>query len=312
MSDDRPVVIRTEALTKHYGRITAVDSVDLEVREGDVYGFLGANGSGKTTTVRMLLGLVLATSGPDGGARTTDAVGGTPGPARDRRDGRGTGGVRAPVRAPQPGALRRDGAGRRPVEPPGAASTRSWSGSGSPRSTRDRSRPTRSACGSGSGWRRRCCAGRGCSSWTSRPTASTRRASRRSASCCWTSTARARRCSCPATCSPRSSRCARGSACWTAVRLVLQSELADLQAPTGRVEVHTPDVARGQGAARRRRRGVRRGAAARSATPDPAALNARLVAAGIRVTRLAAERRTLEDVVLAAATASGDRFGAEP
>jgi len=40
-----------------------VDGVDLEVRAGDVYGFLGANGSGKTTTVRMLLGLVLPTSG---------------------------------------------------------------------------------------------------------------------------------------------------------------------------------------------------------------------------------------------------------
>jgi ABC-2 type transport system ATP-binding protein len=43
--------------------VRAVDDIDLEVREGDVYGFLGANGSGKTTTVRMLLGLVLATSG---------------------------------------------------------------------------------------------------------------------------------------------------------------------------------------------------------------------------------------------------------
>jgi len=56
-------VIATRALVKRYGRITAVDGVDLDVRAGDVYGFLGANGSGKTTTVRMLLGLVLATSG---------------------------------------------------------------------------------------------------------------------------------------------------------------------------------------------------------------------------------------------------------
>jgi len=52
-------VIRTRALTKRYGELRAVDGVDLEVRAGDVYGFLGANGSGKTTTVRMLLGLVL-------------------------------------------------------------------------------------------------------------------------------------------------------------------------------------------------------------------------------------------------------------
>jgi ABC-type multidrug transport system ATPase subunit len=55
--------IRTHALTKRYGELRAVDAVDLEVCEGDVYGFLGANGSGKTTTVRMLLGLVLPTSG---------------------------------------------------------------------------------------------------------------------------------------------------------------------------------------------------------------------------------------------------------
>src|SRR5436190_13131779 len=56
-------MIRTHGLTKRYGAITAVDQLDLDVHEGDVYGFLGANGSGKTTTVRILLGLVLATSG---------------------------------------------------------------------------------------------------------------------------------------------------------------------------------------------------------------------------------------------------------
>jgi ABC-type multidrug transport system ATPase subunit len=56
-------VIRTEGLTKRFGAVLAVDGIDLDVKEGDVYGFLGANGSGKTTTVRMLLGLVLATSG---------------------------------------------------------------------------------------------------------------------------------------------------------------------------------------------------------------------------------------------------------
>jgi ABC-2 type transport system ATP-binding protein len=56
-------VIRTRNLTKRYGDLRAVDGIDLDVGEGDVYGFLGANGSGKTTTVRMLLGLVLPTSG---------------------------------------------------------------------------------------------------------------------------------------------------------------------------------------------------------------------------------------------------------
>jgi ABC-2 type transport system ATP-binding protein len=56
-------MIRTHGLTKRFGSVLAVDDLDLEVDEGDVYGFLGPNGSGKTTTVRMLLGLVLATSG---------------------------------------------------------------------------------------------------------------------------------------------------------------------------------------------------------------------------------------------------------
>ncbi|HEV3504998.1 MAG TPA: ATP-binding cassette domain-containing protein, partial [Actinomycetes bacterium] len=56
-------MIRTEGLTKRFGRLVAVDGFDLDVREGDLFGFLGPNGSGKTTTVRMLLGLVFATSG---------------------------------------------------------------------------------------------------------------------------------------------------------------------------------------------------------------------------------------------------------
>jgi ABC-2 type transport system ATP-binding protein len=56
-------MIVTRSLTKRFGPVLAVDQVDLDVREGDRYGFLGPNGSGKTTLVRMLLGLVYATSG---------------------------------------------------------------------------------------------------------------------------------------------------------------------------------------------------------------------------------------------------------
>jgi ABC-type multidrug transport system ATPase subunit len=56
-------VIVTTGLTKRYGTLLVVDGVNLAVREGDRYGFLGPNGSGKTTVVRMLLGLVYATSG---------------------------------------------------------------------------------------------------------------------------------------------------------------------------------------------------------------------------------------------------------
>ncbi|HTZ91258.1 MAG TPA: ABC transporter ATP-binding protein [Streptosporangiaceae bacterium] len=56
-------MIVTTGLTKRFGQVLAVDRVDLQVREGDRYGFLGPNGSGKTTVVRMLLGLVYPTSG---------------------------------------------------------------------------------------------------------------------------------------------------------------------------------------------------------------------------------------------------------
>jgi ABC-type multidrug transport system ATPase subunit len=58
------LLVETRGLTKRYGsRITAVTDLDLMVRRGEVYGFLGPNGSGKTTTLRMLLGLIRPTSG---------------------------------------------------------------------------------------------------------------------------------------------------------------------------------------------------------------------------------------------------------
>ena len=56
-------MIKTEKLTKKFGAITAVESLDLEIREGEVFGFLGPNGAGKTTTVRMLTSLIGPTSG---------------------------------------------------------------------------------------------------------------------------------------------------------------------------------------------------------------------------------------------------------
>src|SRR5436853_420746 len=57
------VVIRAEGLTKRYGGAVAVDHVDLEVRAGEIVGILGPNGSGKTTTILMLLGLTEPTEG---------------------------------------------------------------------------------------------------------------------------------------------------------------------------------------------------------------------------------------------------------
>jgi ABC-2 type transport system ATP-binding protein len=60
MSD---LAIETHSLHKHYGRLHAVDGLDLRVPRGSIYGFLGRNGAGKTTTIRMLAGLVHPTGG---------------------------------------------------------------------------------------------------------------------------------------------------------------------------------------------------------------------------------------------------------
>ncbi|WP_100812771.1 ABC transporter ATP-binding protein [Microbacterium sp. BR1] len=56
-------VVSTRGLTKHYGRVRALDGLDLDVGAGQIHGFLGPNGAGKSTTIRVLLGLARATSG---------------------------------------------------------------------------------------------------------------------------------------------------------------------------------------------------------------------------------------------------------
>ena len=61
MSNDK--VIRADKLTKRFGHFTAVDNISFEVSKGEIFGFLGANGAGKTTAMRMLCGLSLPTSG---------------------------------------------------------------------------------------------------------------------------------------------------------------------------------------------------------------------------------------------------------
>lgn len=56
-------VIEVRGVTKRFGNFTALDSIDLTVGEGEVYGFIGPNGAGKSTTIRILLGMLKATSG---------------------------------------------------------------------------------------------------------------------------------------------------------------------------------------------------------------------------------------------------------
>ena len=52
------IVVDLDELTKRFGTFTAVDHISLEVYQGEIFGFLGANGAGKTTAIRMLCGLL--------------------------------------------------------------------------------------------------------------------------------------------------------------------------------------------------------------------------------------------------------------
>ena len=56
-------VLEVRGLKRHFGKVPAVDGVDLNVHEGQIYGFLGVNGAGKTTTIRILLGIIAAEAG---------------------------------------------------------------------------------------------------------------------------------------------------------------------------------------------------------------------------------------------------------
>ena len=64
------VAVHTRGLVKRFGRFTAVDGIDLDVERGAIFGFLGANGAGKTTAIRMLCGLLK----PSGGVAVVDGV----------------------------------------------------------------------------------------------------------------------------------------------------------------------------------------------------------------------------------------------
>jgi ABC-2 type transport system ATP-binding protein len=300
-------VILTEGLTKRYGRIAAVDDLDLEVHAGDVYGFLGANGSGKTTTIRMLLGLVLATSGrmqvlghemPAAAREVLPQVGAlVEGPASyphlsGRRnlalfDAMGRDSARSTRRARVEEALERVGLASVDGRPVRAYSLGMRQRLGLAGALLQRPRllvldePTNGLDPQGIHEIRTLLLELNAAGTTvflsSHLLAEIER------------------------------MCTRVGVL-DAGRLVLQDELAELQRPTGRVEVHTPDVAR----VRQLLDGVVEEHDAQRVLvrePDPAALNARLVAAGVRVTALAAQRRRLEDVILAATSPGSDRFG---
>jgi ABC-2 type transport system ATP-binding protein len=86
---ENTTIVETHGLTKRFGSgVLAVDSIDMSVRRGEVYGFLGPNGAGKTTTLRMLVGLIRPTSG------TATVAGHPPG------DPRGLGGIGSLIESP--------------------------------------------------------------------------------------------------------------------------------------------------------------------------------------------------------------------
>ena len=139
-------VIETRGLTKRYrGGQLAVDALDLTVPAGSVFGFLGPNGSGKTTTIRMLMGLIEPTSG-------TARVLGRPMPRATRtvlparrRAHRGARAVRLPLAAATTSCGTTPPT-RPPTRAPGVpASPQPWTGWGSRPPRARRRRRTRSA-----------------------------------------------------------------------------------------------------------------------------------------------------------------------
>jgi ABC-2 type transport system ATP-binding protein len=298
-------VITTTGLTKRYGRIVAVDDVDLDVRDGDRYGLLGPNGSGKTTLVRMLLGLVFATSGrievlgrpvPGRVREVLPAIGAlVEGPAAYPHlsgrvnlallDAAGPGGPRRTRRRRIGEALDRVGLGgidRRPVKAYSLGMRQRLGLAGAllrqPRLL-VLDEPTNGLDPRGIHEIRDLMAELNAGGTT--VFLSSHLLAEVEQLC------------------TRVGVMDRG-------RLVVQDELATLRAPTGRVVLTTSDPDRayalldGKVEQRDGQRLLVRHA-------DPAELNARLVADGIRVDEIAPQRRSLEEVVLDATSTSADR-----
>ena len=298
-------MITTRALTKRYGQVTAVDGIDLEVRAGDVYGFLGPNCSGKTTTVRMLLGLVLPTSGqievlgervPRHAGRVLGRVGAmVEAPAAYGHlsgranltllDAAGPGGPRRTRRRRIETALEQvglDGVDRRPVKAYSLGMRQRLGLAAAVLRKPDLlvlDEPTNGLDPQGIHEIRDLLLALNEAGTTI--LLSSHLLAEVELMC------------------DRVGVLDRG-------RLVLQDDLAALRTPTGRVVLHTPDADRAV-ALLDGQLGERAGDRLVVRSGDPAELNAMLVGAGIRVRELAAERRSLEQVVLAATTAGSDR-----
>jgi ABC-type multidrug transport system ATPase subunit len=299
-------MITTTGLTKRYGRVLAVDGVDLNVGEGDRYGLLGPNGSGKTTLLRLLLGLVYATSGeitlmgrpvprqlkavlPDVGTLVEGpaAYGHMSGRANLALvDAAGPGGHRRTRRTRIDDALERVGLGgvdRRPLKAY-SLGMRQRLGLAAALLRAPRllvlDEPTNGLDPRGIGEFRELLIELNRAGTTL--LVSSHLLSEVDQLC------------------TRVGVMDRG-------RLMLQDDLDALRTPTGRVEVHTPDADRAA-ALLDGRVDVRDGDRLLVRHADAAELNAELVAAGIRVGEIRAQRRSLEEVVLAATSTSADRM----
>ena len=303
--------IAASGLRKSYGKTVALDGLDLSVAEGEVHGFLGPNGSGKTTVVRMLLGLVYATSGyievmgkpvPSRVAEVLPEIGAlVEGPscyghlsgranlALIDASGRasGTGGRRTRRRriAEALDRVGLAGVDRRPVKKY-SLGMRQRLGLAAALLRAPRllvlDEPTNGLDPQGI-----------------REIRDLLAELNRAGTTVFLSSHQLGEVELLCT---RVGIVDRG-------RLVLQEDLDELRAPTGRVVVHTPDADRaaalldGRVEQRDRDRLV-------VAEADPAEVNARLVTAGLRVSEIAPERRSLEELMLSVTGSGSDRIDA--